>query len=255
MLDICAIASGSNGNCYYIGNSEAAILIDAGITRKQALLRMEQKNINPEKIKAIFVSHEHFDHACGVRGLSKKVGADVYVTAETHKNSFKRHRASQPILFNPGDVITIGDFTVHTFLKKHDAVEPCSFRVEYHGINIGVFTDIGQACENVINNFKQCQAVFLESNYDEKMLREGTYTDHLKGRITSGYGHLSNIQALNLLKEHHNPNLQLVLLSHISEENNNPDIVMETFKPLQSQFTIILTNRYAAGDIFNISPR
>ena len=252
MLEICAIASGSNGNCYYIGNSEASILIDAGISRKQIFMRFEQTNLNINNIKAIFISHEHCDHYCGVRVLSKKIGVPVYMTEKTLKNGWKHHRPSNVLFFNPGDIVPIGDFSVHTFFKNHDATEPCSFRVEYKGINVGVFTDIGIACDNVINHLSQCQAIFLESNYDEKMLWSGSYPSYIKERIASKYGHLSNEQAMKLLEEHHNPKLQLVLLSHLSEENNRPEIAMQTFERLKSKFDIQLTNRYSAGEVFSI---
>jgi len=253
MIEICAIASGSNGNCYYIGNSETAILIDVGITRKQVLMRMAQKNLNPNKIKAIFVSHEHTDHSCGARVLSAKINVPVFMTYETLKGSWHKFHPKKTIFFKQGEIIKIGDFAVHTFLKQHDAEAPCSFRVEYSGINVGVFTDLGAPCKSVISNLQKCHALFLESNYDEEMLWTGSYPDHLKLRISSDYGHLSNNQAFELLKKYHNPNLKLVLLSHLSQENNRPEIAMAAFKELEKKFEIKLTNRYEAGDVFTIS--
>jgi phosphoribosyl 1,2-cyclic phosphodiesterase len=255
MLEICSIASRSNGNCYYIGNSDSAILVDAGISRKQAFTRMEQKNINPNKIKAIFISHEHNDHFRGIRVLSKKTGAPVYMTSETFNNSWKPHRPFNVLFFNPGDIVAIDDLLVHTFIKNHDAVEPCSFRIEYEGINVGVFTDLGEACDNVINHFQQCNAIFLESNYDEDMLWSGPYPHYLKERIASKYGHLSNIQAKELLDKHHNPYLQLVILSHLSQENNTPDIAMATFNKFKDKFRIEFASRHEVGDIFTIKNR
>src|SRR5665811_1500767 len=101
MLEICAIASGSNGNCYYIGNDEDAILIDAGISCKQILLRMNERNLNPAKLKAVFVTHEHSDHMRGVRGVSKKLQIPIYLTAKTHNGAYKNLRPDYPKFFAP----------------------------------------------------------------------------------------------------------------------------------------------------------
>jgi phosphoribosyl 1,2-cyclic phosphodiesterase len=253
MIEICAIASGSNGNCYYAGNATDAILIDAGISRKQILLRMSQKKLNPAKVRAIFISHEHSDHFRGVRVLSKKMGIPVYITSQTLERSWHPHRPALVKHFIPGDTIRIGGLAVHTFGKSHDAVDPCSFRVEYNGINVGVFTDIGVACNNVKEHLSRCQALFLESNYDEDMLWAGSYPYHLKKRIASVHGHLSNIQALELLKEYRHPELQVVFLSHLSAENNRPDIALSVFEELSGMFAIKVTNRYAISDVFSFS--
>ena len=252
MIEICSIASGSNGNCYYVGNETTAILVDAGLSGKQVLIRMEKRNLNPNKIKAIFISHEHNDHFRCAKTLSKKIGVPVYMNSITLNNSWKHHRPKDIILFEPGDVITIDDTLVHTFLKKHDAAEPCSFRIEYKGLNVGVFTDIGDPCENLKYHLNKCQALFLESNYDEKMLWEGSYPYYLKKRIDSEYGHLSNIQARNLLKEHQHPDLQILLLSHLSQENNSPEIALSVFDEFKEKFKIEVTNRYEVGEVFVI---
>ncbi len=142
MLEICAIASGSNGNCYYVGNKNDAILIDAGISKKQILLRMKQRNLLHDKIKAIFISHEHSDHISGARVMSKRLNIPVYITPKTYNGAYKNQRPDYPKFFAPGDIVEIGEFSIHSFLKNHDASEPCSFRVQYRDKNIGVFTDI-----------------------------------------------------------------------------------------------------------------
>ncbi|MCL2072928.1 MAG: MBL fold metallo-hydrolase [Marinilabiliaceae bacterium] len=252
-LELCAIASGSNGNCYYIGTSDSAILIDAGISQRSLLFRMAEKNLNPEKIKAIFISHEHRDHINGARVISNKNKINIYMTDETWKRSIRLYRPKNFLIFQPGDVITVDNFTIHSFLKKHNAVEPCSFRIEYKDINIGIFTDLGTPCENVINQFSKCQVLFLECNYDENLLWNGRYPLFLKRRIDSEIGHLSNNQALKLIKEHRNPDLKLLFLSHLSEENNNPEIALATFEEFKNCFDIVLTNRNGVGEVYNYS--
>jgi phosphoribosyl 1,2-cyclic phosphodiesterase len=250
MLEICALASGSNGNCYYIGNEKDAVLIDAGISCRQILKRMAEKELNPMKIKAAVISHEHSDHVRGARVLAKKLKIPVHLTAKTFLATYKNMQPAWPRFFEPGQAISIGEFQIHTFLKNHDASEPCSFRIEYAGRNVGVFTDIGEPCENVLFQFGLCDAVFLESNYDEEMLRTGSYPDFLKQRVASSYGHLSNVQALKLLEENAGTQLKCVFLSHLSAENNTPETAMATHQPLFDRFKVRLTSRYGPTEVF-----
>ena len=252
MLEICAIASGSNGNCYYIGNESDAILIDAGISTKMILARLQEKDLNASKIKAVFISHEHTDHMRGARVLSKRLNIPVYLTSKTYYGAYKNIRPDHPHFFKPDDVISIGEFKVISFLKNHDASEPCSFRIEFEGKNVGIFTDIGEPCDKVKENLSICDALFLEANYDEKMLLEGNYPWFLKKRISSEYGHLSNRQTFELLEMHAGKNLKCVFLSHLSKENNTPEIAYNEIRPLESRFNVKLTSRYNAGEIFQL---
>jgi phosphoribosyl 1,2-cyclic phosphodiesterase len=161
-------------------------------------------------------------------------------------------RPEYPVFFIPGEEIIIGEFTIHTFLKNHDASEPCSFRVQYKNKNIGVFTDIGAPCEKVTSHLQKCEGLFLETNYDENMLWKGSYPWFLKKRIASEMGHLSNKQAFDLLNDHAAENLKYVFLSHISKENNTPEIAFETMREFTSKFEVILTSRYEAGEVYQL---
>ena len=250
MLEICAIASGSNGNCYYIGNQSNAVLIDAGISYKQIVQRMKDRNLNPIKVKAVFITHEHSDHLSGARVFGNRLHVPIYMTPKTYYGAYKNQRPDYPRFFNPGEIINVGDFEIHSFLKNHDASEPCSFRVQHGGKNIGVFTDIGEACENVTQHLKLCDGLFLETNYDEKMLWEGSYPWFLKKRVASDVGHLSNKQAFDLLHSHSGENLKCVFLSHISKENNSPEIAHNSMLALFSRFDVKLTSRYEAGEVY-----
>jgi len=249
MTEVCALASGSNGNCYYIGNETEAVLIDAGISRRQIVDRMKSKGLNPAKVKAIFITHEHSDHYRGAKILSKKLEVPVYISKETLRRSFYTMRPTRVISFTPGDSIQIGNFTIHSFSKQHDAIEPCSFRVEHENKHIGVFTDIGAPCQNVIEHLKQCHFLFLESNYDVDMLEAGKYPYYLKQRVASDRGHLSNIQARDLVTEHAADYLETIYLSHISEDNNRGEIAMNEFAPLADKYAIKLTSRYAPTEV------
>ncbi len=252
MLEICAIASGSNGNCYYIGNEKDAILIDAGISTKQILLRMKERNLNAAKLKAVFITHEHSDHLRGARVVGKRLQIPIYLTAKTHNGAYKNLRPDYPKFFTPDEEIVVGGFTIYPVLKYHDASEPCSFRVKYKNKNIGVFTDIGEACDNVKSHIQKCDGLFLESNYDEKMLWEGRYPYFLKQRVASDVGHLSNDQAFELLDKHTNGNLKCVFLSHISKDNNTLEKALERMESLTSKFEVKLTSRFEVGEVYSI---
>lgn len=252
MVEICALASGSNGNCYYIGNNEEAVLIDAGLSFKQILKRLEARALDPGKIRAVFITHEHGDHIRGARVTGKKLDVPVYMTIGTFNASF---RTWKPISYLPivdNVPVVVGSFTIFPILKNHDAAEPTSFRVEHNSFNVGVFTDIGSPCDNVIAHLKQCHALFLETNYDQQMLKDGPYPFHLKARIDSTVGHLSNVQAFELLKVHAHQELKCVFLSHLSAENNHPDLARMTFQPLEKRFAVKLTDRFAASELYTL---
>ena len=253
MIELCSIASGSNGNCYYIGNNRDAILIDAGISARQLFSRLYEKRIDPHKVSAVFISHEHSDHTCGARVLGKRLRIPVYLTSRTFLAMHRNHQPFSPRFFEPGKPVVAGSFIVHPFLKNHDATEPCSFRIESEGNQIGVMTDIGSPCENVTSHLNLCHALFLETNYDKKMLMEGSYPWYLKQRIASDHGHLSNDQAFELLKNHAGEQLKMVLLSHLSAENNRPEIAGERFRELERKYDIVITSRHAPGEVFRLT--
>ena len=252
MTEICALASGSNGNCYYIGNKEEAILIDIGIYYKRLIERLNETGLDKNKIKAIFISHEHTDHIQGARITSKKLGIPVFYTKKTYHKCYDKNKADNFGFFETGTPYIINTIKIHSFKKNHDAIDPCSFRIEIGGNNIGVMTDIGVTDETLQNEFSKCNAVFLESNYDEDMLMNGLYPYHLKQRVSSNKGHLSNFQALNLIEQFASPQLKTILLSHISAVNNTHEIVKETYKHLKNKYHIILTSRNNAGEIISI---
>lgn len=198
-LYVCSIASGSNGNCYYIGNDTEAVLVDAGITCREAVKRMRRAGLSMDKVKAIFISHEHGDHIRGLEVMAHTFNLPVYITPRTLQHSRLRLNPQFVRTFTAYQPVCIAGLTVHPFPKFHDAADPHSFIVEGSNTRIGVFTDIGTPCTHVIDHFGQCHAVFLETNYDDEMLEKGRYPYHLKRRIKGDEGHLSNKQALDLL--------------------------------------------------------
>lgn len=252
-LFITSLNTGSNGNCFYIGNADEAILVDAGLTCKETEIRMQRLSLSMNKVKAIFISHEHGDHIKGLPVLAKKYQIPVYITTNTLIRGKQQLQVNLVQSFNAYCPITIGSLNITAFPKKHDAAEPHSFTISCNGITVGVFTDIGEHCEHVINNFKQCNAAFLEANYCEEMLNNGSYPYFLKNRIRGGNGHLSNKQALDLFIAHKPSYMSHLFLSHLSKDNNCPDLVGRMFNEHANGTKIIVASRLQETAVYYIS--
>lgn len=245
-LHIASLNSGSNGNCYYVGNEQEAVLIDAGLSCREVELRMGRLELPLERVKAIFISHEHDDHIRGVQVLSRRYKLPVYITEATRAH-VSLDRPLVHILEGP---VTIGTLTVTAFPKAHDATDPFSFLVSSSTVRVGVFTDIGVVCDNLIRNFMQCHAAFLEANYDERLLEEGRYPYPLKRRIRGGQGHLSNRQAFELFTRYRPAFLSHLLLAHLSEDNNRPELVQALFETEARGTEIRVASRYGETGVF-----
>jgi phosphoribosyl 1,2-cyclic phosphodiesterase len=252
MLSIASLNSGSNGNCYYIDNGEEAIFIDAGISCRETELRMKRLGLNMGRVKAIVISHEHSDHILGVNQLVHKYRIPVYVSQSTLKEAGFWKIRNYVVYFTAQQPINIGGLQITAFQKKHDACDPHSFVVSAAKTNIGVFTDIGAPCEQLVHYFKQCHAAFLESNYDEEMLDKGHYPAFLKNRIRGGNGHLSNRQALDLFRNHRPEFMSHLLLSHLSKENNSPELVESLFAAIPTETRVIIASRYRESALYQI---
>lgn len=251
-LQIASLNSGSNGNCYYIGNSNEAILIDAGLSCRETERRMNRLGLDISLVKAIFISHEHCDHIAGLRVLSKKYRLPVYITNNTLQNCGFEIERELVFSFMHSNPVSIGELSILPFMKSHDAEDPHSFIVSGNAIHIGVITDIGYACKHVIKYFKLCDAVFLESNYCEQLLSDGPYPLSLKRRISSRKGHLSNDQALELFLKHRPQDLQLLILSHLSQNNNHPETVDKMFREHAGGVKVVIASRHRETELFRI---
>ena len=251
-LYLSALNSGSNGNCYYIGSDHDAVLIDAGISCRETERRMARLGLSIDRVHAIFISHEHSDHIRGVEVLSRKHRIPVYISPVTHLNSLLRLDPHLLKPFSADEELHFGSLNVKAFPKQHDAADPYSFTVTGSGITVGVFTDIGSVCEQLIHHFGQCHAAFLEANYDETMLEEGRYPYFLKKRIRGDKGHLSNMQALELFNSYRSPFLELLVLSHISEQNNHPRIITDLFAPHAHGTRVAIASRFGESEVFSV---
>jgi phosphoribosyl 1,2-cyclic phosphodiesterase len=251
-LFIASLNSGSNGNCYYIGNQEEAVLIDAGLSCRETERRMRRMGLPLEKVRAIFISHEHDDHIRGLAVLSQRYQLPVYITQPTLDQC--RFPPSPDLVraFHPDKPISIGSLTIKALPKNHDASDPYSFTVASPTVCVGIFTDIGVVCDNLIRHFTQCHAAFLESNYDEQLLENGRYPWPLKNRIRSGHGHLSNRQALELFVEYRSAFLSHLLLAHLSQDNNRPELAQQLFEEQTQGTSIIIASRHNESEVYAI---
>jgi phosphoribosyl 1,2-cyclic phosphodiesterase len=251
-LYIASLNSGSNGNSYYIGNDTEAVLVDAGISCRETEKRMRRLGLSMKKLKAIFISHEHTDHIKGLARIAEKYFLPVYVTGDTCCNCGTGFNPGLARALAPHAPVQVGQLTVTAFPKHHDAADPVSFIITGSGVTIGVFTDIGMACEQVIKYFRLCHAAFLEANYDEDMLENGRYPYHLKNRIRGGKGHLSNSQALQIFTTHRPAFMTHLLLSHLSKENNDPAVVKQLFDSHSKGTEVVVASRYEQSAIYHI---
>ena len=251
-LFIASLNSGSNGNCYYIGNGSEAVLIDAGISCRETEKRMHRLQLSMSRVKAIFVSHEHADHITGIPAISKKYQLPVYITEGTLRNIPLPVNADLVRIIKAPDKVTIGALEVISFNKFHDATEPVSFVVSDQQTHVGVFTDIGHSCKELIRHFNYCHAAFLETNYCEEMLENGTYPLHLKKRIRGNKGHLSNDQAFELFSKYRGIQLSHLILSHLSQNNNTKEKVWQLFNQDSGNTEIIVASRYKETPVYEI---
>ena len=250
-MKYCALASGSNGNSYYIATEHDAVLIDVGINTKHMLLRMEKLNLDPTRVKAIFITHEHSDHICGLSVFCKRFQIPVYLTAGSYKGS-RLHLPEHLVHIISNDAtVHVGELTIRAIPKFHDAKEPCSFVINDGQSNFAVLTDIGRACEHVQRAIQEADILLLESNYDLQMLQTGRYSYYLKNRISAGWGHLSNGEAFKLLVENKTQKLKHLILGHLSGQNNTEEIVLQTFFDVSQQQKLSIAGRFEATELFD----
>jgi phosphoribosyl 1,2-cyclic phosphodiesterase len=220
------LASGSKGNCAYIGGRDGAVLIDAGLSAKETLNRLDKTGCAPEAIDAIIVTHEHVDHIRGLDVLARKLACPVYATRGTLEDFLCHRRTSDKPLTTQAcrydETFVAGGFTITPFATSHDAAESCGFVIRENGAMLGYCTDTGILTPHMLDLLRRCDGLVLESNHCPEMLANGPYPESLKRRIRSSRGHLSNPAAAAALRVF-GKDVPQVVLSHLSEINNTPD--------------------------------
>jgi phosphoribosyl 1,2-cyclic phosphodiesterase len=227
-LRVCVLASGSKGNCTYVGNDEHGVLVDAGISAKQVLDRLDKAGLGDAPLDAVLLTHEHRDHVQGARVLSnrleKRHGHRVPFLA-TSGTAGQIHPASRPAgmdYLQPELATKVGAFEVQAFAISHDTADPVGYRVELNGWAVAFATDLGRSTATVEHHLRDVDVAILEFNHDLEMLLQGPYPWWLKQRVSSSHGHLSNEQAAALLERVASPRLRHLVLAHLSHENNRP---------------------------------
>ena len=234
-MRMVSIASGSSGNCIYIGSDSTHILVDAGISNKRIEQGLNEIGVKGEELNGILITHEHSDHIKGLGVLSRKYGIPVYSTKETldELGSMKSMGSYPEGIFHPicHDVdFFVGDLEIKPFKIDHDAANPVAYRIQNGKKSVAVATDMGHYSQYIIDHLQGLDAILLEANHDVKMLEAGPYPYYLKRRILGDYGHLSNENAGRLLSCILHDKLQHIFLGHLSKENNYEELAYETVR-------------------------
>ncbi len=241
-LNICVLASGSKGNSIFISNSQTAILIDAGLSAIEIERRLISRNLHPEMLNAIIVSHEHSDHIRGVGILSRRYNLPIYITKPTVMVASKRLGKLQMVnYFECGCEFQLGSLKIHPFSLSHDAKDTAGFTIQDGHHKIGVATDLGIATSVVKQHLRNANILVIEANHDPEMLINGPYPWPLKQRVKGRMGHLSNEATMHLLEELMHDNLKHVVLAHLSETNNTPKKARDMISPIFEHTKTLLT--------------
>lgn len=242
-MQLCLLASGSRGNAIYLEAGQTRLLIDAGLSLRELQSRLVAIGVAPDSIHALLLTHEHIDHSRSVGPWARRFGIPVYAHGATLQALGRLGTLPQHCEFETGDGFTLRDLHVTPFPVTHDAAACVGFTVEYGTSRVGIATDLGIATRLVGQALRDCRALVLEFNHDENLLRDGPYPWHLKQRIRSNHGHLSNTAAAQLLDELLWDGLESVFLAHLSETNNSPELA------LQSARAVLATQNRCAPEL------
>jgi phosphoribosyl 1,2-cyclic phosphodiesterase len=250
-VSVTVLASGSKGNCTLVSSSGTRLLIDAGLCCREILRRLILLGEDASRIDAILVTHEHTDHIGGLRVLARKLKIPVYISGATYQEYQRSardangHRVNfdrrEP--FNSGTSFQIGDILVTPFTIPHDAIDPVGFTFCSEGIKIGICTDLGYMPASVRNHLRGCHVLMIESNHDLELLRGGPYPWSVKQRVMSRVGHLSNDALADFLTTDYDGSAEFLILAHLSEQNNHPEIARMTAERALGEQRDLLRNQ------------
>jgi len=250
-----SLQSGSNGNCIYVECGQTKLLFDAGISGLMAERRLEQHGRLIRQVQAVVISHDHSDHIRCAGVFNRKFRLPVHATEPTIEAAGGRDRLGKIEVqhFQAGQTLDLGDLAVETLPTPHDAADGVAFVVTDGSRRLGILTDLGHVFAGLGDAISTLDGVFIESNYDPEMLRNGPYPWHLQQRIRGDHGHLSNAEAAHLLHDAAGPHLKWVVLSHLSEQNNHPLLALETNREIVSaHLPLHVASRYEASEIFTL---
>lgn len=234
-MKLCSIASGSSGNCIYIGSQTTGLLVDTGISKKRIEQGLLEIAVDPEGLQGILITHEHSDHIQGLGVMSRKYHLPIFGTKGTIE-AIKATRSLGQIeeslyhVINKDETFAVGDMEIHAISTSHDAADPVAYQFQCDGKRGAVITDLGTYDEHIIDSLQQLDLLLLEANHDVRMLQVGSYPYYLKQRILGNRGHLSNDSSAQLLCELIHGKMKHVLLGHLSKENNMEELAYETVR-------------------------
>lgn len=260
-IKFCSLSSGSSGNCQYVETDRIKILIDSGFNGKKIESLLSSINVNPSEIDYILVTHEHIDHIKGVGVLSRKYDIPIFANEKTWISMEKligNVEEKNIKIFQSEEDFELGDLAIYPFKIFHDAAEPVGYIFYHKRTKISIMTDTGWVNDNMKNTIRGSSLYLIESNHDIQMLKEGSYPWYLKQRILSTKGHLSNLDAARTLIEVLMGNGEIVLLGHLSKENNRPELAYDTVREhieeygfsVNKNITLDLTYRDKAGKVY-----
>lgn len=257
MLKFCSLFSGSSGNSSFIQSENINILVDAGVSGKKIIDALASINIGIETVSAILVTHEHSDHTQSIATLSKKYNIPVYANKKTWEampDKKEKMLKDNIFYFNNNKPFNLNDITVLPFDIPHDAANPCGFTISDFNSKISIATDIGHMTTSIIDNIKNSNFLLLEANYEPDVLKCSSYPFHLKERIASPIGHLSNIEAGKTINYLANFGVKNIMLGHLSNENNFPELayksVLEQIE--HKDLNLSVANRFSPSEFFKV---
>lgn len=252
------LGSGSKGNCTLVESDSTRLLIDNGFSGKEIVGRLAGLGIAPETLTAIVVTHEHDDHIKGIGVLARRLNLPVYANAATH-SAAERRVGNLPSRreFGVGEAFALGDLQIHPFSVSHDTADPVGFVVSNGASSLGYCTDTGKITQLIRHHLQKCQALVLEANHDVQMVHEGPYPLPLKQRVLSSRGHLANGDSVELAARLAEDRLQLLVLAHLSEINNHPDLVFQEVRRRLTGFgtlKVLLASQWQAVPLLEMLP-
>jgi phosphoribosyl 1,2-cyclic phosphodiesterase len=233
MKGFCPLASGSKGNCIYLGTDNTKILIDAGLSAKAISNKLQQINVNVADIDAILVTHEHSDHIQGLKVLAYRMGIPVLANTETAKGIVESfHDCPKFKIFSTGETFEFGDLEIHPFSIQHDTADPVAFTIKIGSMKLGFCTDLGFVTSLVTNKLRDCDYLYVEANHQPSMVHASSRPMVYKQRVLGRTGHLSNEACANLLTDVAHSGLKHVHLAHLSSECNSPEMALKVIKEI-----------------------
>ncbi|MCC9656987.1 MBL fold metallo-hydrolase [Rhodopirellula halodulae] len=256
-MDVLCLQSGSSGNCVFVDTGTECLLFDAGISYRKVQTRLNEAGRDASEIDAIIISHDHRDHIGCLGVLNRKLNVPIHISRRTLASTERRVKLG-PVQcvqhFSPGETISLGETQIETIPTPHDGVDGSAFTIDNGCSRFGLWTDLGCVFDDLLASVKTLDALLIESNYDETMLAESPYPDFLRDRISGPGGHISNREAAEVIS-HASEHLQWACLAHLSDENNDPAVAMQTHrKCLGNKLHLVCAHRQLATDPLRIQP-